>query len=62
MGQHKHNPTAIAAKNGEIKPRKKVSKTQQERTMKSAIQHGLRMLGILPVLPHIFDCFKEREE
>lgn len=23
MGQHKHNPTAIAAKNGEIKPKEK---------------------------------------
>lgn len=25
MGQHKHNPTAIAAKNGEIKPHKKIA-------------------------------------
>lgn len=55
MGQHKHNPTAIAAKNGEIKPKKKVSKAQQERTMKAAIQHSLKTLGILPVLPHTFD-------
>lgn len=25
MGEHKYNPTAIKAKNGEIKPRKKLS-------------------------------------
>ena len=31
MGQHKHNPTAIKAENGEIKPKKKVSDVQKKR-------------------------------
>ena len=32
MGQHKHNPTAIAAKNGELPPKhKKMSKRERER-------------------------------
>lgn len=33
MGQHKHNPTAIAAKNGELppKPRDKLSKKERDR-------------------------------
>ena len=32
MGQHKYNPTAIAAKNGELEPKKKpMSKRERER-------------------------------
>lgn len=32
MGQHKHNPTAIAAKNGELPPKpKKMGKREWER-------------------------------
>lgn len=32
MGQHKHNPTAIKAKNGEIKPKEKgLSKAQSKK-------------------------------
>ena len=31
MGQHKHNPTAIAAKNGELPPKpKKMGKREME--------------------------------
>ena len=34
MGQHKHNPTAIAAKNGELLPKpKQISKREAERLM-----------------------------
>lgn len=34
MGQHKHNPTAIAAKNGELPPKpKQMSKREAERLM-----------------------------
>lgn len=34
MGQHKHNPTAIAAKNGELPPKpKKMSKRESERLL-----------------------------
>ncbi len=34
MGQHKYNPTAIAAKNGELPPKpKKMSKRESERLL-----------------------------
>ena len=34
MGEHKHNPTAIAAKNGELPPKqKKMSKREAERLL-----------------------------
>jgi hypothetical protein len=34
MGQHKHNPTAIAAKNGEFPPKaQKMSKREAERLL-----------------------------
>ena len=34
MGQHKYNPTAIAAKNGELPPKpKKMGKREAERLM-----------------------------
>ena len=39
MGQHKHNPTAIAAKNGELPPREKpLSKRDRERMFLAALQ------------------------
>ena len=50
MGQHKNNPTAIAAKKGEIKPKKRITKAQQKR----AIEAVLKARGIFPVLPHTF--------
>ena len=31
MGEHKHNPTAIAAKNGELSPKKKPMGTAESR-------------------------------
>lgn len=31
MGQHKHNPTAIAAKNGEIKPKERPMSKKERR-------------------------------
>lgn len=40
MGQHKHNPTAIAAKNGELPPKKReqrLTKRQAERLLKAKI-------------------------
>lgn len=36
MGQHKHNPTAIKVKNGEIKPQKRITKAQQKRAIEAA--------------------------
>ena len=32
VGQHKYNPTAIAAKKGEIKPRKKLTRSEQKKS------------------------------
>ena len=38
MGQHKSNPVAIAAKNGELSPKKKpMSKRDQEAWLRQAI-------------------------
>lgn len=50
MGQHKYNPTAIAAKNGEIPPkeRPKLTKRQAERLMKLKIVKMLDPFGALP--------------
>ena len=40
MGQHKHNPTAIAAKNGELPPKEqqKLSKKQMDALMRRRVQ------------------------
>ena len=51
MGQHKHNPTAIKAKNGAIKPKEKaMTKAQQKRVIEAV----LKARGLFPVLPHTF--------
>ena len=41
MGQHKHNPTAVKAKNGEIKPKKRMTKAQQKRAIEVAAKSAL---------------------
>ena len=42
MGQHKHNPTAIAAKNGELPPKPKaMSKREAERLIYAKCQEIL---------------------
>ena len=40
MGQHKHNPTAIAARNGELPPKEqlKLSKRQADALMRRRVQ------------------------
>ena len=44
MGHHKHNPTAIAAKNGELPPKpKKMGKREAERLLMREIE---RISGI----------------
>jgi hypothetical protein len=48
MGQHKYNPTAVAAKNGELPPKpKKMSKREQERELYAMCEAAIvgRMLG-----------------
>lgn len=47
MGQHKHNPTAIKAKNGELPPKKPVaSKREVQQALKAEIE---RRLGITQI-------------
>jgi hypothetical protein len=42
MGQHKHNPTAIAAKNGELPPKPpKMTKREKERIIYSVIEEKM---------------------
>ncbi len=42
MGQHKHNPTAIAAKNGELPPKpKQMGKREAERLLYAKCQEIL---------------------
>ena len=51
MGQHKHNPTAIAAKNGELPPKKRepqLTKRQAERLLKAEILSRCTPLLALP--------------
>ena len=48
MGQHKYNPTAIKAKNGELPPKKpKISKRETKRLLNEKINS---MLGIDKIL------------
>ena len=51
MGQHKYNPVAILAKNGEIPPKakKKMSKREREVYLQNAVENALRkVVGIAP--------------
>ena len=51
MGQHKYNPTAIAAKEGKIPPKQKskLSKRQREWMMQKLIENELRKrIGLAP--------------
>lgn len=48
MGQHKYNPTAIAAKNGEIPPKPKLpSKREREAIAYAALQNAMHKRGLL---------------
>ena len=50
MGQHKYNPVAIAAKNGELpsKP-KKLSKRVREQYLQNAVENAMRkVVGVAP--------------
>ena len=49
MGQHKHNPTAIAAKNGKLPPKKKskLSKRQREALLRKKIQDRTGLPGFV---------------
>lgn len=48
MGQHKYNPTAIAAKNGELQPKPKPpSKREREAMAYMALQKAMHDKGLL---------------
>lgn len=48
MGQHKYNPTAIAAKNGEIPPKPKPpSKREREAMAHMALRKAMHDKGLL---------------
>lgn len=48
MGQHKYNPTAIAAKNGEIPSKPKPpSKREQEAMAYAAFQNAMHKKGLM---------------
>lgn len=48
MGQHKHNPTAIAAKNGELPPKPKpMGKREQERMVMREIERRTWVYSLL---------------
>ena len=51
MGEHKHNPTAIAAKNGELPPKKlKMSKRKLDVLMRKKIQDATGLPQIVRAL------------
>ena len=51
MGEHKHNPTAIAAKKGELPPKKKpMSKRKMEALMRKKIQDATGISQIVRAL------------
>ena len=52
MGQHKHNPTAIAAKNGELPPKEqpRLSKRQMEALMRKRIED---VTGVTEIHRHL---------
>ena len=48
MGHHKHNPTAIAAKNGELPPKpKKMGKREAERLLMREIERKTGAYSLL---------------
>ena len=54
MGQHKHNPTAIAAKNGELPPKKpKMSKREREALMAAVIREKTGINRLLRAMKEV---------
>lgn len=62
MGEHKHNPTAVAAKNGELPPKKKPMGTAESREW---VYTWIREHTLLPIMgrrPEDFCSYGERKE
>lgn len=56
MGQHKHNPTAIKAKNGEIKPKEKgLSKAQSKRFIEATVKTAVESICPFPFVTKYID-------
>lgn len=51
MGQHKYNPTAIAAKEGKIKPKNKLTKSEERKLLYRKIAE---YMPLLPTTKHYF--------
>ena len=47
MGEHKHNPTATAAKNGKLPPKKKPMGTAESRAL---VHAWIRKHTLLPIM------------
>lgn len=56
MGQHKHNPTAIAAKEGKLPPKPaKMPKAEREALLRIAMENELMRRGlVLPISYNIY--------
>lgn len=50
MGEHKHNPTAIAAKNGELQPKKKKKKPMGTAESREWVYTWIREHTLLPIM------------
>ena len=56
MGEHKHNPTVIKAKNGEIKQKEKsLTKAQSKRLMEAAVKATIKSLCPSPFTSKYMD-------
>ena len=51
MGQHKYNPTAIAAKNGELPPKKREPRLTNRQAERLLMLEILSRIPILEALP-----------
>lgn len=51
MGEHKYNPTAIAARNGELPPKpKKMSKAKRDKILRKKIQDATGIPDLMKVM------------
>lgn len=59
MGQHKHNPIAIAAKNGELPPKKKkLTKRQRDAIIQNYIEERTGLPGLAKAMGNETVCTK----
>ena len=57
MGQHKYNPTAIAAKNSELPPKpKKMSKAERDKMLRKKIQDATGITELMALMGKLYFC------